>query len=315
MHITKFYEDNDFVLSIEIMPPRNGVDINKVLEGIKKLQIFDPKFVAVTQGTQMSLRGGSSALAHQIKSKLGIESVRHFTLVGKSKFVIENELTKLNYLEIQNIMALRGDLPWGEDKCKEKPDELKFAKDLVDEILRKNQGLYFKRKTDVDFEELDENSIYRNGIKTNFCVGVAGYPEGHKECKDKTLNVKYLKEKVDAGANIIFTQMFFNANLYFDFVNDCRAAGIVVPIVPGILPITFFGQIGFLEKVCDVTIPDEYKELITNNKNDKQKIMDYSVEFITKLCKELKSKGVPGLHMYTMNNFDASQKILENLHK
>ena len=176
-------------------------------------------------------------------------------------------------------------------------------------------GVFAEEVTDVDFEELDVNSIYRHGVKTNFCVGVAGYPEGHKECKDKTLNVKYLKEKVDAGANIIFTQMFFNANLYFDFVNDCRAAGITVPIVPGILPITFFGQIKFLENVCDVTIPDEYKEFVTNNKDDKQKIMEYSVEFITKLCEELKEKGVPGLHMYTMNNFDASQKILENLHK
>ena len=312
MQITKFYENNDFVISIEVMPPRNGVNINKILDGVKKLQQFDPKFVAVTQGTSKSLRGGSCALAYQIKNKLGIESVRHFISVGKSKFVIENELTKLNYLEIENIMALRGDPPWGEDNYQPKPDELSYAKELVEEIQKRNKGLYLKRKSDSQFEELDENSIYRNGVKTNFCVGVAGYPEGHRECKDKSLNVKYLKEKVDAGANIIFTQMFYDSQLYFDFVDDCKNAGINVPIIPGILPITFPGQIDFLEKVCDVTIPTEYKDFVLKNIDNKEKITEFSVEFTTKLCKELKSKGVPGVHMYSMNNFDVTEKIVNS---
>ena len=311
MHTAEFYKSTNFVFSFEVMPPRNGNDIECVFNGIKKLQKYNPKFITITQSTSNSLRGGSAAIAANIKS-MGMEPMNHVICANKSKNDIENELIQLHYLGVKNILVIRGDPPWGENEYKKVENGLMYGYQLVQEIQKKNRGEYIIRGNDKQFFKLDENAKFRQGVKTNFCVAVAGYPEGHRECKDPQLNIEYLKKKVDEGANLIITQMFYNVDYYFKFVKECRDAGITVPIIPGVMPILFYNQINFLKETCAVTIPDDYLACLEKNTNNKEKFLKCSVDFITKLCDELMQKGVPGLHLYTLNNFGIADKILSN---
>lgn len=313
MHVTKIYEEKKFVLSFELMPPRNGQDINKLFGKIENFMQFKPDFFTFTQSSSDSLRTGTDVLASLFQRKYDIEVMSHFICANKTNSDVENELTNLNYLDVENIMALRGDPPWGEKEFKTVDKGFSNAYQLVEEIQKKNRGEYILRGNDKEFFKLEEDAKFRQGTKTNFCVGVAGYPEGHRNCKDKLKNIQYLKQKVDAGANIIFTQMFYDAKYYFDFVKDCRNAGINVPIVPGIMPISFSGQIKFLKDTCAVTIPQDYLECLEKNKDNKEKFLECSVKFISKLCNKLKEKGVPGLHFYTLNNWKIINNVLRNL--
>ena len=266
MHITEFYKNNDFVFSFEIMPPRNGIDIKKIINGIESLRKYDPKYVSITQSSSDSLRGGSAAIATKIKS-MNIEPLSHFVCAKKTRNDIENELMGLHYLDIQNILAIRGDPPWGESEFKPFGNGFSYAHELVHEIQNKNRGEYIIRGNDKDFFKLDEGAKFRKGVKTNFCVGVAGYPEGHRDCKDPKLNIKYLKRKIDEGANYVIAQMFYKPEYYFSFVKNCRENGITVPIIPAVMPILFYNQIKFLKETCAITIPEDYLACLDSNKN------------------------------------------------
>ena len=254
MHITEFYKNKEFVLSFEIAPPRNGEDIDKVYKCVEKIMEFNPSFITVTQGSGGSLRGGTAAIASTIKRKFGVEVVSHITCLDKSNKMIENELITNHYLGIENIMALRGDPPWGDKKFIPVKDGFSYASEFVEEIQRKNNGKYILRHNDWKFFKLEQDAKYRLGEKTNFCVGIAGYPEGHRECKDEIKNIEFQKLKVDTGSDIIFSQILYDSKHYFKFVKDCKEKQISVPIIPGIMPITFNGQINFITETCGVKL-------------------------------------------------------------
>ena len=313
MHFKEIYENKKNILSIEVMPVRNGDDIEKFYANVETLSKLKPKFITVTQSSKSSLRSGNHIIASEIKKRFNVETVAHLICAEKSIYDIENILTEYHYLGIKNIMALRGDPPWGQKEFKAAAAGFTYAKDLVKEIQNKNNGKYILRGNDLEFYKLDQHAKYREGTKTDFGVGVAGYPESHRDCKDKKLNIKYLKEKVDEGADAVFTQMFYSPEVFFKFVDDCKNAGITVPIIPGIMPITFYSQVNFIKNICGVEIPNDYLSKLEENKDDKQKLLDVSVEYMTNLCKTLMKKGIPGLHFYTMNNADAITRIVSSL--
>jgi len=203
MKITEIYEaQGNTVFSIEFMPPRNGSDINKIYNDIKMLN-YDVSFITITMGSNKSLRGGTAALASMIKKKFGKEPVVHLTCVNRSKYEMENILTAFKYLEITNIMALRGDAPEGEGGFQKHPEGHQYANELVEQINAMNQGKYFLRNTDKEMGLVAEDAKYREAEKTNFCICVAGYPEKHIEADNFDEDIKNLKRKVDAGADII----------------------------------------------------------------------------------------------------------------
>jgi methylenetetrahydrofolate reductase (NADPH) len=314
MHVADFYTGEKIVLSFEFMPIRNGEDIDlKIISSAKDLLKYGPSFFTVTQSSSASLRGGNFVIASEMKKKLKVEVMSHMICADKTRSVIENELSEANYLGIKNIMALRGDPPWGEKEFKAKEGGFSYGYELVEEIMKKNWGEYILRGNDAKFFNLDKDAKFRPGTKTDFCVCVAGYPEGHRECKDRKLSIIHLKQKIDAGAKAVFTQMFYDATHYFEFVKDCRKAGIKVPIIPGIMPITFYGQVNFLKNTCAVNIPEEYLNEIEVNKDDEKKIIECSVKFTINLCRELLKKGVPGLHFYTLNNPKPAVQVLDCL--
>ncbi|MBN2368154.1 methylenetetrahydrofolate reductase, partial [Candidatus Woesearchaeota archaeon] len=258
MQIKDFFQKDKFVLSIELMPPRNGIGLKEIYDCVDNLLKFKPAFFTCTQGSSNSLRGGTAGVITEIKKKYNLECMHHLICANKSKNDIENELTQLHYFGVENILALRGDPPWGETEFRASENGFSQAYQLVEEIQKKNRGEYIIRGNDREFFKLPEGSAFRQGEKTDFCVGVAGYPEGHRDCKDKDLNLKHLKQKVDAGADLVFTQMFYTPEIYFEFVEDCRRAGVNVPIIPGIMPIPFKGQLDFLKNTCAVTIPQDF---------------------------------------------------------
>ena len=315
MKITEIYEaQGNTVFSIEFMPPRNGSDINKIYNDIKMLN-YDVSFITITMGSNKSLRGGTAALASMIKKKFGKEPVVHLTCVNRSKYEMENILTAFKYLEITNIMALRGDAPEGEGGFQKHPEGHQYANELVEQINAMNQGKYFLRNTDKEMGLVAEDAKYREAEKTNFCFCVAGYPEKHIEADNFDEDIKNLKRKVDAGADIIFTQMFFNAEDYKTFVEKCRNAGINNLIIPGIFPIFTKWQIDYIPKTFHVTVPEEHTQNLKKVQDDKEELKNVSVDFTTNLCRELIKAGAPGLHFYSMNNAKIVKRIINNLRK
>lgn len=284
--------------SFEIIPPRNGSSINEVYSIINSIMPYSPAFISVTHGAGGNLRGGTAAISRLLKEHYNIEPLAHLTCASLSKQPIENMLSELKYLEIENILALRGDAPEGEPDYK--PGEHMHASELVQQIDLMNKGYYLKRKNDMDGFEL------REGEKTNFCVAVAGYPEGHKYCKDLAKDIEYLKQKVDNGADFIITQMVFDPLIFTHYAELCVNAGINIPIIPGIMPLKNLKQINFLETRFSVTVPSQIKNEMSNFNNDQDKI---GMIYTASLMKELR-KNANGIHVYTMNSPDDVKNVI-----
>lgn len=301
------------LISFEVLPPLKGKGINAIYDHLDPLMEFKPSFINVTYHRSESMfkkkldgtfekvevrkRPGTVGICAAIMNHYQIDAVPHLICGGFSKRETEDALIDLNFLGIDNVLVLRGDAAKNEASFEPHPDGNRFALDLLKQVSNLNNGIY------------QEEDI-KNGGKTNFCMGVAGYPEKHFEAPNLDTDISYLKAKVDAGAEYIMTQMFFNNQKFFEFVRLCRANGIDVPIIPGIKPITNKKQLNILPKIFHVDIPNDLSNAITKAKTDED-VEKIGTEWLVQQSKELKAAGVPVLHYYTLGK----PKIIYNVVK
>lgn len=301
------------LFSIEILPPLKGKSIDSLFKGIEPLLEFNPSFIDVTyhreeyeykkraggflERISVKKRPGTVGICAAIMNKFGIDAVPHIICGGFSKEETENALIDLNFLGIDNVLALQGDSIKTEPDFIAEPDGHSYASELVEQVVQLNNGNYLD-------EELN------NVTETNFCIGVAGYPEKHIKAPNRKTDLRFLKKKVDAGAEYIVTQMFFDNKVYFRFVEDCRAAGIDVPIIPGLKPLTTKRQTSILPSLFHIDVPEDLYDEVEKCKDNKA-AFEVGIEWCTQQTKELVEAGVPCLHFYTMGKSDATKKVAE----
>lgn len=305
---------NDTLFSFEILPPLKGVTIQSIYDGIDPLMEFKPKYINVTYHREEFIykerengllekiairkRPGTVGICAAIMNKYHVDAVPHLICGGFSKEETENALIDLQFLGIDNVLALRGDSVKTESAFKPHNEGHSYAVELINQITDMNSGKYL----------VDDINL----ANTDFCIGAAGYPEKHFEAMNLATDLVYLKAKVDAGAEYIVTQMFFDNKKYFDFVDACRAAGITVPIIPGIKPIKSLNHISFLPKVFHIDFPEELsKELLKCKSNSD--VNRVGVEWGIHQSKELKKAKVPGIHYYTMSTSDSVKAIASEI--
>ena len=300
--------------SIEIVPPLRGITKDELLDSIAPFMEFKPKYINVTShrdefeyreaedGTfsrhLIRNRISETTVCAAIMSEYDIEVVPHLICGGNTKEEIESRLDNLAFMGINNIVALRGDSMTGEKRFSPTPGGYSYASELV-EGIRSYQG----------------SNAYRRirGLQTDdryFCIGVGGYPEKHFEAANIETDILNLKKKVDAGADYIITQMFFDNKVYYDFVDRCRAAGITVPVIPGLKPISTSKQLTTLPEAFSLDIPVELTDAISKVKNDKNAVYQIGREWCTMQCKDLIANGVPAVHFYTMGKSENITQIL-----
>ncbi|HZH86435.1 MAG TPA: methylenetetrahydrofolate reductase [NAD(P)H] [Brumimicrobium sp.] len=307
-------EAKDTLFSFEILPPLKGKSIQSIYNGIDPLMEFNPKFVNVTyhreeyvykergkgllEKVAIRKRPGTVGICAAIMNKYHVDAVPHLICGGFSKEDTENALIDLQFLGIDNVLALRGDPIKTEVTFKPAENGHQYAVELIEQIQNMNKGNY----------TLDEIKLE----PTDFCVGAAGYPEKHFEAMNMATDLHYLKQKVDKGADYIVTQLFYDNEKYFDFVKKCREAGIEVPIIPGLKPITNLRHISFLPKFFHLDLPDALSvELLKCKTNDDVK--QVGIEWGIQQSKELKKAGVPCIHYYTMSDSSEVKKIASEL--
>lgn len=301
---------NETLFSFEILPPLKGTNIQAIYDGIDPLMEFNPKFINVTyhreeyiyktrengllEKVSIRKRPGTVGICAAIINKYKVDTVPHLICGGFSKEETENALIDLHFLGIDNVLALRGDAIKTEPNFRPHQFGHQYAKHLVEQIVDMNEGQYMMDDVSLD--------------PTNFCIGVAGYPEKHFEAMNLTSDMQHLKEKVDAGAEYIVTQMFFDNQKYFSFVEKCRAAGITVPIIPGLKPIQNLNHISFLPKFFHIDFPEDFSEELMKCKTN-QDVNQLGIEWGIKQATELKKAGVPCIHFYTMSKSETVKAI------
>ncbi len=303
------------LFSIEILPPLKGDGIETLFAHLDPLMEFKPPFIDVTYHREeyvyknrgggllekrtIKKRPGTVGICAAIQNKYGIDTVPHIICGGFSLEETENALIDLHFLSIDNVLAIRGDAIKSESRFIPDPDGHKYASDLVEQVVNMNKGNY-----------LDEELQHTN--HTNFCVGVAGYPEKHFEAPNMKSDIKYLKKKIELGADYIVTQMFFDNEKYFDFVKSCRAEGIEVPIIPGLKPITSKSQENVLPSIFYIDLPEDLSDAIEKCK-DNEAVRQVGVEWCVNQSKELMEFGVPSLHYYSMGKAEPVYRIAKEL--
>ena len=317
MKATDYFDrsQGNTLVSFEVLPPLKGGTMQDIFDILDPLMEYKPPFVDVTYHREEYIynrrdsgyyekiairkRPGTVGICASIMHRYGVDAVPHLICGGFSKEETENALIDLHFLGINNVLALRGDARQFETKFVPDPGGHKYALDLVKQIKDMNEGNY-----------LDSN--IESGAKTDFCIGVAGYPEKHFEAPNLDLDLSYLKQKVEAGASYIVTQMFFDNAKYFSFVEACRARGINVPIIPGLKPITCRYQINSIPRRFFVNMPDDLIKAIVEAK-DKDAVKEIGVEWSIQQSKELKEAGVPCIHYYTMGDTPTIKKIIDTI--
>ncbi|HAD97213.1 MAG TPA: methylenetetrahydrofolate reductase [NAD(P)H] [Cryomorphaceae bacterium] len=299
------------IFSFEILPPLKGQNIRDIYNTIDPLMEFKPPFVNVTYHREevvykrlnnglleqkvVRKRPGTVGICAALQNRYKIDAVPHILCGGFSREDTENALIDLDFLGIENVLALRGDSIKGETYFVAEKNGHTFACDLVGQISDMNKGIY-----------LDEE--LKNNTPTNFCIGVAGYPEKHFEAPSINNDVQNTLKKVQQGAEYIVTQLFFDNTRFFEYVEKCRQVGISVPIIPGIKPIATKRHLSLLPHRFHVDIPDELVKSVVNCRDNEQ-VREVGVEWAIQQCKELKEAGVPVLHFYSMGKVDNIQTI------
>jgi methylenetetrahydrofolate reductase (NADPH) len=303
MHVTEHLaKAKDTLVSFEILPPLKGKTITSIYDHLDPLMEFKPSWINVTyhrsetmfkkktDGTfekvDVRKRPGTVGICAAIMNHYNIDAVPHIICGGFTKRETEDALIDLQFLGIDNALILRGDAAKNEASFEPEPGGNRYAIDLLKQVGQLNQGIY-----------LDEDIL--NGGKTNFCMGVAGYPEKHFESPNFEIDLLKTKEKVEAGADYIMTQMFFNNQKFLDYVQACRDMGITVPIIPGLKPITNKKQLTILPRIFHVDIPTDLSNAINKCKTDAE-CEQVGTEWLIQQSKELKAAGVPVLHYYTL---------------
>ena len=276
MKLREIYNTDKTAISFEVFPPKENSE--KLLEEIKVLKEHNPAFISLTYGAGGN-ENKSFELLKQIKDT-GINVMPHFTCISTTKENIERNINKLINLGIENILALRGDIP--ENKELQKHD-FNHASDLVEFIK----------------------------YKTNLSIGVAGYPEGHIDSPDLDTDINYLKAKVDKGAEAVFTQLFFDNNNFYKFIDKTEKAGINIPIIPGIMPIIGEKQVEKMVKLANITVPKNVQENISKLKD--KDLIEFGIEYASSQCEDLIKNGIKGLHFYTLNKSYSTNQILNNI--
>ena len=303
--------------SFELLPPLKGNSINKVFNTIDTLKEFNPIYINITSHRDEVIysnadnglyerkvirkRPGTVAVAASIQHRYGIKVVPHIICSGFTRSETENALIDLNFLGIHDILVLRGDNSQKERFAQTDNENVnQYAIDLVNQVNDINRGVF------LDF-------TFAEAFETPFSFGVAGYPEKHEEAPNLESDIFRLKQKVDAGAEYVVTQMFFDNNRYFEFVKRCREEGINIPIIPGLKPVTFLNQLTVLPKIFHVDIPEPFAKEIRKCKTDAE-VCAAGIEWCTNQAKELLKNGVNLLHFYTLMATQSVKKVAEQIY-
>ena len=273
------------VFSFEFFPPRSDEALGQLENTIAELRPLEPDFVSVTYGAGGSTREKTVDLVTRIKRDTGIEAMAHLTCVGSTQGDLRAVLERLEANGVENVLALRGDPPKGQSSFVPTEGGYRYANELVDFI--------------------------RQDFSASFCVGGAAYPEKHVECGNPAVDLANLKRKVDAGAQFLITQLFFDNRKYFEFVDNARAAGITVPILAGIMPITNAGQIERFTMMCGATLPFRLAAELDRRRENPKAVMQLGVAHATAQCLDLIQGGAPGIHFYTLNRSLATRQVLQ----
>ena len=299
------------LFSVEILPPLKGKSIESIFNILDPLMGFKPSFVDVTYHREeyvykkrdngllekfsIRKRPGTVSICAAILNHYRVDPVPHIICGGFSKEETENALVELSYLGIDNLLLLRGDAIKSENAFEPHPSGHHYALDLVKQVANMNKGIYL----DEDLQDV---------TPSDFCTGVAGYPEKHFESPNLKSDLRFLKAKIDAGADYIVTQMFFDNQKFFDFVDKCREIGITVPIIPGLKPLTTSKQTTVLPKIFHVDLPEALADEIDKCKSEKE-VKEVGIEWCIQQSIELKKAGVPCLHYYTMGSAEVTCRI------
>ncbi len=303
------------LFSFEILPPLKGQNIQSIFDSIDPLMEFNPPFIDVTyhreeyefkelengllQKKIVKKRPGTVGICAGIQNKYNVDAIPHILCGGFTKEDTENLLIDLDFLGIDNVVALRGDAVKSEIYFKPEKEGHAFASELVSQIHNLNNGIYL----DADLQ---------NSSKTDFCIGVAGYPEKHMEATSLDSDIHFLKQKIKNGADYIITQMFFDNQKYFEFVAKCRAAGITVPIIPGLKPIATKKQLNLIPHRFSIELPDALIMEVVKAK-DNEAVKQIGIEWCTQQSKELVAAGIPVLHYYSMGKAENVKAIAKDI--
>ncbi len=303
------------IISLEVLPPPKGKSIESIYKMLDPLMEFSPAFVNVTYhraeqvfkkrpdgsyvNVEIRKRPGTVGICAAIMNKYKVEAIPHLICGGFSKEETENALIDLNFLGVQNVLALRGDAAAQEKFFTPHPSGHRYAEELVDQIINLNRGRYL------------EDDIL-GGVNTDFCIGVAGYPEKHFESANNEMDLYYLKRKIEHGADYITTQMFFNNKHYYNFVENCKNTGIDVPIIPGLKPLSNKNQLSVVPSLFNTEIPvDLYKAM--SNATTPEECEKVGEDWLYEQCKDLLANNVQVLHFYTLGKPQVVHNVLKRL--
>jgi methylenetetrahydrofolate reductase (NADPH) len=273
------------VFSFEFFPPKTDDGEQNLRTALQDLRRFEPDFVSVTYGAGGATRDRTVQLTKWIKQELGIEAMAHLSCVGSSRAELVEMLAGIAEAGIENVLALRGDPPKGQTEWRAHPGGLRYSTELA-ALIRDEFGL---------------------------TVGAACFPEVHAEAPDLAHDLHFLKEKVRCGASFLITNLFLDNELYFRFVEEARAAGIEVPIIPGVMPVTNVSQIKTMTEMCGASIPASLLDALEHRAADPDAVLQLGVSYATLQCAELLARGAPGIHFYTLNRSPATRAILSAL--
>jgi methylenetetrahydrofolate reductase (NADH) len=273
------------VFSFEFFPPKTEEGERNLQNALRELGPLEPSYVSVTYGAGGSTRDRTIEIVKSLKDEHGLEAMAHLSCVGTTEEELREILDEVRDAGIDNVLALRGDPPQGETEWRPHPGGLHYSTELA-ALIREHYDV---------------------------CIGSACFPEVHPEAVDLAHDLKFLKEKVTAGASFLITQLFFDNRLYFDFVDEARAAGIDVPIIPGIIPVTNVDQIKRFTEMCGASIPRPLLAQLELRRDDADAVIQFGVAYATLQCADLLARGAPGIHFYTLNKSPATRAILSAL--
>lgn len=317
MSVASFLKaEHSTAFSFEVLPPLRGNSIDTLFSSVERLMQFAPAYINITthrtevvykevsagvfQRTTERKRPGTVAIAAALKSRYGVATVPHVICSGFTPSELENELIDLSYLGITDLLVLRGDKAKADSRFIAEAGGYNHAVELCEQVSAFNKGLLIDGTT--------------HGITNSpFSFGVAGYPEKHEEAMNLDVDIEHLKAKIEAGAEYVVTQMFFDNAKYFEFVDRCRAAGITVPIIPGLKPLTSLTQQTLLPKTFHIDLPMELATELTKCKSNEE-VKALGVEWGTMQAKELKAAGVPSIHFYSMNAVASIEQIAKKVY-
>jgi len=284
MKIKDLYEQKKPVISFEVFPPKKDYPLEKIKDVLYRFKALKPDFISVTYGALGSTQQNTLEIAEYIQNTLGIEALAHLTCIHAGPAEISELLEGFKSKKIENILTMRGDLPENHEVGK---TQFKYAKELSAFIQKSEPG--------------------------RFSLGGACYPEGHIECKDKVKDVLYLKEKVSNGVDFLISQLFFDNNLYYDFLEKLALAGIAVPVSAGIMPVVNFTQMTRIAALTGARLPAKFKRILEKYEHKPEALREAGMIYATEQVIDLLSWGVDGIHLYTMNQFEVAAHVMNSI--